>query len=68
MLTIYNVFEAENAVDATLPSFPRGIWTTDYLIPRVMLYQSPSKNLLAIFYAHMWHAICMLLHQSSITV
>lgn len=49
MLTIYNVFEAENAVDATLPSFPRGIWTTDYLIPRVMLYQSPSKNLLAIF-------------------
>ena len=65
MLTIYNEYGAEKKrFDATLPSFPQGIWTSDYLIPRVMLYQSPSKNLLAIFYAHMWHAICMLLHQS----
>lgn len=50
MLTIYNACGAEKKrFDATLPSFPKGIWTSDYLIPRVMLYQSPSKNLLAIF-------------------
>ena len=65
MLTIYNEYGAEK----------KTVWRHTALLPsgnlNFRLFDSSGdvvsitlKNLLAIFVAHMWHAICMLLHQS----
>lgn len=65
MLTIYNECGAEK----------KTVWRHTALLPsgnlNFRLFDSSGdavsitlKNLLAIFLAHMWHAICMLLHQS----